>query len=226
MIAPLARWHFAPTAGAAANLMAEGIDPARIFRTGNTVIDALAMAQAMLRSNPAFGSGAEALLNRFAGKPFALATVHRREHDGDDLRGIGRALRTLGERIGIVLPAHPRPESRLLLEVIGDHPAVAVVPPLDYLPFLRILDRSRLVLTDSGGVQEEATALGRPVLVLRSVTERGEAVTAGTARLVGSNPAAIIRAAEEVLAENRSPQPDNVFGDGQASRRIADVLTA
>ncbi|MDT0576221.1 UDP-N-acetylglucosamine 2-epimerase (non-hydrolyzing) [Croceicoccus sp. F390] len=226
IISPLARWHFAPTAGAADNLRRENIDPAAIHQTGNTVIDALHLAREMLRSKPALGSEADTVLAALGGAPFALATIHRREQDSDDLRNIGAALCDLAQDIAIVLPAHPRPESRVLIDVVKDHPAIHVVAPFDYFAFIRLLDAARLVLTDSGGIQEEGTALGKPVLVLRSVTERAEAVTAGAAQLVGNDMTAMLQAARQHLADNTDPIPADVFGDGKAAQRIARILNA
>ncbi|WP_299308929.1 UDP-N-acetylglucosamine 2-epimerase (non-hydrolyzing) [uncultured Croceicoccus sp.] len=223
-ITQLARWHFAPTPAARANLLAENTPTAHVHVTGNTVIDAQRMAREMLRRDPARGAAADKVLARFAGRPFALATVHRREHDAAALRAIADALCTLSRDIAIVLPAHPRPQSRILTDRLSDCDDVAVVPPFDYFAFLRLMDACRIVLTDSGGIQEEAVALGRGVVVLRDVTERGEILHHGQATLVGHDESAILTAARAMLSRDR-PAPDPVFGDGRAAQRIVAVLT-
>lgn len=226
LIAPLAHWHFAPTAKAAGALRAEGIAPARIFVTGNTVIDCLRWAEAALDRDPALAGEAQALLENTGGRPLALATVHRREHDPHALAEIGTALRALAmeDGLAVVLPAHPRPESRALLDALGEGPGICVVPPLDYFPFLTLMRAARLILTDSGGIQEEATALGRAALILRDKTERPEAIEAGAARLVGADQSAILTAARDLLARDSRAEPSDVFGDGRAAERIVETI--
>ncbi|MCX7889015.1 MAG: UDP-N-acetylglucosamine 2-epimerase (non-hydrolyzing) [Rhodobacteraceae bacterium] len=224
LVAPMARWHFAPTEGAAAALLAEGIAPDRVHVTGNTVIDALLQAPAP--ADPA------------AAAPFAprqiLATLHRRENFGPPLARILEAIAGLLEEhpdCGVLLPVHPNPAvGPAIRDRLGGHPRVRLVAPLGYADFVAAMRASYLILTDSGGVQEEAPALGVPVLVLRETTERPEAVAAGVARLVGTRPAAIRAAAGSLLRDPRARARmitgRSPYGDGRAAGRIAAILAA
>jgi UDP-N-acetylglucosamine 2-epimerase (non-hydrolysing) len=222
----IATLHFAPTEAARANLLAEGIASDRIFVTGNTVVDAL---QAIIRSD-AFGQSRLPLSHD--GGRLLLVTLHRRESFGDALRGMCGALRTITAKyadVHIVIPVHRNPAVKdTVLDELASVERVSLLEPLDYVSFLRLMQASTLVLTDSGGVQEEAPVLGKPVLVLRETTERREAIEAGVARLVGTASADIVAAASALLddpaqyaamAKHVSP-----FGDGHAAERIADVL--
>ncbi|MCQ3813182.1 MAG: UDP-N-acetylglucosamine 2-epimerase (non-hydrolyzing) [Acidimicrobiia bacterium] len=230
LTAQVAHWHFAPTETARSNLLAESIAPNRIFVTGNTVIDALEWILSsmgdQLREN---------IRNRFPfladDKKLLLATVHRRENQRGGAARVCAALRTLARRedINVLLPVHPNPAIKPVVEeILGSTPRVHLVEPLDYFEFVATMNEAHLIVTDSGGVQEEAPYLGVPVLVTREKTERPEAVAVGAARLVGTDTAEILRQsymllddrdAHEAMASTSSP-----FGDGLASARIAKVL--
>jgi UDP-N-acetylglucosamine 2-epimerase (non-hydrolysing) len=218
--------HFAPTPQAKANLLREGTPPDRIFVTGNTVIDAL--LDVARRPEVALPSDLPPLWER----RMLLVTTHRRENWGDPLREIYLALLDLLERypdVVVVFSVHPNPAVRRLAdEVLGDHPRAHLIAPPDYGPFVRLMAQAYLILTDSGGVQEEAPALGTPVLVLREVTERPEGVAAGSVELVGTSRQRIVEraarllddpAARAVMASARSP-----YGDGRAAVRIVEGL--
>lgn len=227
LVTQLARWHFAPTQVAADALLAEGIGKDQIAMVGNTVVDALHGALDLMAGNAALGADAMPFIATAQDRALVLATVHRRETGPLAMKAIAAGLATLAdsEAVHIVLPLHPRAESDVLRQRLSGHPHVSLVPALDYLPFLRLLQAARLVLSDSGGVVEEATALGRPVLVLREATERPEAVAAGSARIIGHDPDVLIAAARYALARPM-PQPSDVFGDGRAADRIAERLRA
>lgn len=229
----LATWHYAPTACAADNLRREGIAEERIVVTGNTVVDALQIAVAQLerdRTACALAVPPE----RLAGRRLVLVTGHRRESFGEGLRNICLALRDLAERHGdtvFVYPVHRNPAvQQPVHELLADRPNVVLTAPLDYLPFVDLMRRAYLILTDSGGVQEEAPSLGVPVLVMRETTERPEAIAAGTAALVGTRREAIVAAASQLLtdvdAHARMRAAQNPFGDGAAAPRIAAHLAA
>ncbi len=232
MIAPIAALHFAPTETAAAAMRAERIDPAKVHVTGNSVIDALHWTKARIAAEPALAGDLDPILGRMTGKRIVLVTTHRRENFGDGMAAIARALRRIADRpdVGIVFPVHPNPNVVAVMdEVLGDHPAIARIAPLDYPHFVRALDAAHIVLTDSGGVQEEAPALGKPVLVMRETTERPEGVTAGTARLVGTDEDRIVG---EVLALLDDParhaamaQAHNPYGRGDTARQISRIMT-
>ncbi|MFE0043542.1 non-hydrolyzing UDP-N-acetylglucosamine 2-epimerase [Streptomyces albireticuli] len=221
LIGRLARWHFAPTARAAEHLTAEGVPEAEVFTTGNTVIDNLLWVLAENTGHSHFETG----LRR------VLLTLHRRENQGATMRAMGKAMRRLAERgdVEMVVPLHKSPAVReaLLPELTG-HPRIRVVEPLGYTDFSATLAACDLVLTDSGGIQEEAPSLGKPALVLRTTTERPEAVEAGAARLVGTEPEHILEAAEGLLddpvAYERMATAGNPFGDGHATDRIVAQL--
>jgi UDP-N-acetylglucosamine 2-epimerase (non-hydrolysing) len=227
MIAQLAWLHFAPTRHAARALRAEGIPDARIFVTGNTAID-------MLAAMPAFAAAATGRRRASGVAPEIrdlLVTLHRREIAGGRLEGIALALRALGARsdVRITCLLHPnRTISAPLQTLLANAPGVVLRPPLDYPQCLDLLARCDLVLTDSGGLQEEAPALGKPVVILRDTTERPEAILAGSAILAGTAPDAIIATTSRLLDDpamlDRMSQPRFPFGRGQASRRICDIL--
>jgi UDP-N-acetylglucosamine 2-epimerase (non-hydrolysing) len=218
--------HFAPTARAKRNLVAEGLRPATLHVTGNTVVDALQAARAMScpedRSIPALAPG----------ERLVLVTAHRRESFGEGRRAIARALGRIVAAfpdVRIVYPLHPNPNVRRPMEeLLAERPRVHLVPPLSYLPFVHLMARAHLVVSDSGGVQEEAPALGVPALVLRETTERPEAIEAGAVELVGVEEEGIVAAAEAVLSDpskhSRMARAINPYGDGRAAERIVCVL--
>jgi UDP-N-acetylglucosamine 2-epimerase (non-hydrolysing) len=222
LVSPIARWHFAPTPAANAALEREGIASDQIEMVGNTVIDALYRA---VRANAAPDGDATIAVDD--DRPLVLATIHRRETGRPELAAIADGLAALvrAEGLRLVLPLHPRSESDILRNRLADIAGVMLTGPLGYFAFVRLMRAARLIVSDSGGVVEEATALGRPVLVLREATERPEAVAAGTARMVGHDPAALLAAARLALAAPL-PAASAVFGDGRASERIAARLAA
>ncbi|HTO94245.1 MAG TPA: UDP-N-acetylglucosamine 2-epimerase (non-hydrolyzing), partial [Bacteroidota bacterium] len=222
--------HFAPTAQSRDNLLHEGIPADRVTVTGNTVIDALFHVRgAVRRSRRKFERA-------FPGIDFRsriiLVTGHRRENFGEGFLSICRALRTIAERhpgVSVVYPVHLNPNVQApVRSMLGSLPNVHLLDPLPYLPFVFLEDASFLILTDSGGVQEEAPSLGKPVLVMRNHTERPEAVRAGTVRLVGTSEERIIREVERLLTDRRAyvamSRAHNPYGDGRSSGRIVSAL--
>jgi UDP-N-acetylglucosamine 2-epimerase (non-hydrolysing) len=230
IIATLADLHFAPTENAAAALRGEGISAARIHMTGNSGIDALLHVRDLLHAKKLGAPLVADLAARFAGRRIVAVTCHRRENLSE-LASIANALKTLAARddVAIVLPLHPNPEVGAVFRATLDGlPNVALTDPLDYPDFVALLDACYLILTDSGGVQEEAPALGKPVLVMRETTERPEGIAAGTARLVGTDSARIVAELTRLLgnpdAHAAMARAHSPYGDGQASARIAAVL--
>jgi UDP-N-acetylglucosamine 2-epimerase (non-hydrolysing) len=230
----LADWHFAPTERARENLLAENVDPAAIHVTGNTVIDALAIVAGKVRAEPpAMPDDFPARLVA-GGRPMVLITGHRRENFGPGFESICRAIGRLGERFPgthWIYPVHLNPNVREPVgRLLGGRPNVHLIEPLDYEPFVWAMDRSHFLLTDSGGIQEEAPYLGKPVLVMRNCTERPEALEAGTARLVGADEETIVtecaRLIEDAAAYAAMSRAHNPFGDGKAAGRIVDILAA
>ena len=230
LTAQLARLHFAPTPWARANLLAEGIPSSRIFVTGNTVVDAFLQARRLVRRRRPDGLPLNGLAD--TRRKLLLVTAHRRENFGSPLEEICCALRDLATRrddIVIVYPVHPNPHvSGPVKRILGELPRMHLLEPLEYLPFVWLMNRAYLVLTDSGGIQEEMPSLGRPVLILRDKTERPEGVEAGVCQLVGTRADAIQRAVIRLLdnpqAYRRFARRRNPFGDGRAAGRIADHL--
>lgn len=229
----IADMHFAPTEGAAQALRAENVDPAGIHVTGNTVIDALLATGAIIEADPALASGLDPLAKRFAGKRIICVTAHRRENFGQGMQDIAAALGTLADRsdVGIIFPVHPNPQVRPVMEeALGNRANVALIDPLDYPHFVRLQGMSDIILTDSGGVQEEAPSLGKPVLVMRDTTERPEGIAAGTARLVATDPARIVAETARLLDDRAAyaamAQAHNPYGDGHAAERIASIIAA
>lgn len=228
----LADLHFAPTEAARDNLLREGVDEGRIVVTGNTVIDALLSVAERFRFDRALEN---TMKDRFgylaAGKRLILVTGHRRENFGSRFEGICRALASLAERnaVQIVYPVHLNPHvQEPVKRILGCHDNIFLLEPQDYLPFVYLMKQSYLIITDSGGVQEEAPSLGKPVLVMRDTTERPEAVEAGTVRLVGADPGRIVAEAERLLndieAYEKMTLIHNPYGDGHAARRIVEVI--
>lgn len=224
LISQLTQLHFAPTTLAVENLQRSGV-VGKIHHTGNTVIDALLT---VAKRQPACDiKGLEWSKYRVL-----LATVHRRENWGEPLQDIAQSFLQLLELFpdtALLLPLHRNPTVREpLQQLLGSHPRVFLTEPLDYAQLVGAIGRSHLLLTDSGGLQEEAPSLGKPVLVLRETTERPEAVTAGTAKLVGTNPDVIVSAAKELLSDETAYQKMataiNPFGDGHASERIRQLV--
>ena len=223
----IAALHFAPTPAARDALLAEGIASSDLYLTGNTVIDALLQT---VRADYRFRTPALAALD--PARRVVLVTTHRRESFGAPLRSTCAALRELAGRfpeLQFVLPVHPNPEvKRVVEELLCDLQGMHLIPPVDYLEFVHLMARADLVLTDSGGVQEEAPSLGKPVLVLREVTERPEGVVAGTAVVVGTDRDRIVSTASELLtspaAYARMANAVNPYGDGRATERIVAAL--
>jgi UDP-N-acetylglucosamine 2-epimerase len=223
----LAALMFAPTEAAAANLRRAGHADRRIVVTGNTGIDALLGAVARLEGDAALASRIAGTLPRAApGRRLVLVTAHRRENLGPGLARICSAVRRIAARgdVEVVYPLHLNPEVREVARAeLGGRPAIHLVPPLGYLEMVALLRRAALVLTDSGGLQEEGPALGRPVLVMRDATERPEALATGLVRLVGTDPGRLCAEAARVLEAGSLP-PAFPYGDGTAARRIVDAI--
>lgn len=233
----MATWLFAPTEHARANLLAENLGDGqgkrRIHVTGNTVIDALFHVLEQIRADPARQQALDALFPFLdSGRRLVLVTGHRRESFGEGFERICATLARLADRedLEIVYPVHLNPQVREpVWRILGNRPRVHLIEPLDYLPFVRLMHRASLILTDSGGIQEEAPSLGKPVLVMRDVTERPEAVAAGTVQLVGTDPQRIVaafnRLFDDPAAYQAATRAHNPYGDGQASERIVKELS-
>jgi UDP-N-acetylglucosamine 2-epimerase (non-hydrolysing) len=224
----VADFHFAPTERARQNLLREGVDPGSVFVTGNTIVDAL-------RSMPLGGGFEDGRLNAvdYDARRVLLVTAHRRENHGEPLRRICAALRALVERfrdVEVVYPVHLNPSVRSVAhELLGDAPRVHLVAPASYGDLLRLMGRCFLILSDSGGIQEEAPSFHKPVLILRGVTERPEVVEAGAGRIVGTDTETIVAEAARLLTDPAAyramTQVANPFGDGRAAERIVGVLS-
>lgn len=231
----LAQWHFAPTATSRSNLLKEGVPHGAIYVTGNTVIDALLQVREKIVNS-------QKLRQQFAQdfsfldprKRLVLVTGHRRENFGDGFERICQALTRIAKNhadVQVVYPVHLNPQvQEPVRRLLGDIGNIHLIEPLDYLPFVYLMDKSMLILTDSGGIQEEAPSLGKPVLVMRDTTERPEAVEAGTVRLVGTDVEKIASEASTLLTDAQAYQTmafaHNPYGDGQACQRIAQALLA
>jgi UDP-N-acetylglucosamine 2-epimerase (non-hydrolysing) len=229
----LADLHFAPTSGARSNLLAEGVPSNRIHVTGNTVIDALREIVRRLDVAPCASPAIEPVLSQLQSgrRRLILITTHRRENWGEGLRAICQAAIGLTARgdVQVAIPVHPNPNVRSMVhEELGGRSDISLLAPLDYVSFVELMRHSHIVLTDSGGVQEEAPALNKPVLILRDTTERPEGVEAAASKLVGLHPARIIAEAERLLDDEaeymRMSHAPNPFGDGTAAIRIAEIL--
>jgi UDP-N-acetylglucosamine 2-epimerase (non-hydrolysing) len=233
VVACIADMNFAPTDAAADALLKENRDARSIHVTGNTVIDALLATRERIAAKPALAQGLDDLAARFADKRIVAVTSHRRENFGGGMEAIALSIADIAARpdVAVIFPVHPNPNVRPVMEsVLGGLPNVAMIDPLDYPHFVRLLDMCHLVLTDSGGVQEEAPSLGKPVLVMRETTERPEGVAAGTAKLVGTDRARIVREVLALLDDEGAyaamARAHNPFGDGNAAQRIAAVIAS
>jgi UDP-N-acetylglucosamine 2-epimerase (non-hydrolysing) len=231
VVACIADMNFAPTDAAANALRAESRDEASIHVTGNTVIDALLATQARIRETPSLAADIGPIVARFAGKRIIAVTSHRRENFGDGMANIAGAIRDIAARddVAVIFPVHPNPNVRKVMDdALAGLDNVAMIEPLDYPNFVGLLDACEIVLTDSGGVQEEAPSLGKPVLVMRETTERPEGVEAGTAKLVGTDRARIVAEIFTLLDDKEAysamARAHNPFGDGQAASRIARII--
>jgi UDP-N-acetylglucosamine 2-epimerase (non-hydrolysing) len=224
LIAAISNLNFAPTEAAAVALRRENVDPGTVHVTGNTGIDALRLVRARAPARPARRPGARRAL---------LVTCHRRESFGAGMAGIAAALARLAARgdVSITVPLHPNPQAGgVLATALSQQPAIRLVPPLPYPELVGQLAAADLVLTDSGGIQEEAPALGVPVLVLRDTTERPEGLAAGTARVVGTDPDRIVaeacRLLDDPAAHAAMARAHSPYGDGFAAQRIVEILSA
>lgn len=231
LVGSLADIHFAPTETARRNLLREGIADSSIHVTGNTVIDAFLEVVAMTRIHDARRSLEERFTFLDPDKRTIVVTGHRRENFGDGFASICRALRRLAQRgdCQIVYPVHLNPNVRQpVYDILGGCSDAFLIEPLEYLPFVALLDRAHIIITDSGGIQEEAPSLGKPVLVMRETTERPEALEAGTVRLVGTDEEMIVSMAAELLDNDETfenmARAHNPYGDGKAAGRIARAL--
>jgi UDP-N-acetylglucosamine 2-epimerase (non-hydrolysing) len=230
LIGQLADFHFAPTVRAKEALLREGFPDRHVYVTGNTVIDALLWVRGHVRQRvPTLPEG---LADWLKGYQMVLVTGHRRESFGEGFENICRAIRQVADNfpdVAFVYPVHLNPNVREPVNrILGGHERIYLIDPLPYEPFVWLMDQATVVLTDSGGIQEEAPSLDKPVLVMREVTERPEGIEAGVARLVGVNQASIANGLIEILsnADMRKAMTavQNPYGDGKASQRIADIL--
>ncbi len=233
----LTKWHFAPTEFSQSNLLAEGVPQSSITVTGNTVIDALFWVLGRINTDAVRRQRLEVFLHKqlgfdWHGQRFVLVTGHRRENFGDGFLQICHALKALAARyptVRFVYPVHLNPNVQQPVNaILADVPNVHLIAPLDYEPFVYLLKHSYIVLTDSGGIQEEGPSLGKPVLVMRDVTERPEAVAAGTVRLVGADRGRILANVAELLDDDACyadmAMAHNPYGDGKACARIVSIL--
>lgn len=231
IVGSIADQHFAPTDTARDALIAENVAADRIYVTGNTVIDALIEARTRVDSDPSLAALITPIAARFADKRVVAVTTHRRENFGGGLESVAKAVRRIAARpdVAVIFPVHPNPNVRAPMNaVLGGVDNVAMIDPLDYPNFVRLLSLSYFVMTDSGGVQEEAPALAKPVLVMRETTERPEGVAAGTAKLVGNDEETIVTEASRLLDDTTAyesmARAHNPFGDGKSSERIARIV--
>ena len=231
VIGTIASLHFAPTEVSAAALTAENVDPGRVHVTGNSVIDALHWVTSRIAADPAMASGLDGLKARFAQRRIIGVTSHRRENFGEGMTQIAEAIRRIAARtdVAVIFPVHLNPNVRTVMNAeLAGLDNVALIEPLDYPHFAHLLSLAEIMLTDSGGVQEEAPALGKPVLVMRETTERPEGIAAGTARLVGTRADTIVSEIFNLLddkaAYEQMARAHNPFGDGQTARRIVELL--
>jgi UDP-N-acetylglucosamine 2-epimerase (non-hydrolysing) len=232
MTSHIADLHFAPTTWSKENLMKEGIPDNRIFVTGNTVIDALHIALKKVRKNPPEIPDLPKELLNGDNRPIVLITGHRRENFGDGFENICQAISKLSKRFpetSFIYPVHLNPNVRKpVFDILSGHDNIFLIEPLTYLPFVALMNRSTIVLTDSGGVQEEAPGLGKPVLVMRDTTERPEAIESGTVKLVGTDGNIIVDEVSKLLTDEKSytamANAVNPYGDGKTCQRIINVI--
>lgn len=228
----IAAVHFAPTEAARKNLLAEGVSDDRIHVTGNTVIDALLLVIKQIDQDQKLK---QSLASQFSfidtSKKMILVTGHRRENFGQGFEDICHALRELGQQpdVQIIYPVHLNPKvQEPVRRILSDSPQIILIEPLDYLPFVYLMSQAYLIITDSGGVQEEAPSLGKPVLVMRNTTERPEAIHAGTVKLVGTDKDIIVKETRLLLNDEKEylkmTKAHNPYGDGKASKRIVNAL--
>lgn len=231
IIGTIADQHFAPTQTSADALKKENIPVEQIYITGNTVIDALLTTVDKFNDPSRLDAKLAGLYQKFSDRKIIGVTSHRRENLGDGLTNIAKALRIIAERkdVALIFPVHLNPKVRAIMQdALGDLDNVAMIEPLDYPNFVSLLNHCHFMMTDSGGVQEEAPALGKPVLVMRDTTERPEGVEAGTAKLVGTDKDVILAEATRLLDDEAHylamARAHNPFGDGTASQQIADII--
>jgi UDP-N-acetylglucosamine 2-epimerase (non-hydrolysing) len=231
IVGAIADQHFAPTKTSRDALLAENVPAGHIHVTGNTVIDALIETRTRVDSDPSLAATIEPIAARFGGKRIVAVTTHRRENFGDGLKSVAQAVRRIAQRpdVAVIFPVHPNPNVRApMTDILGGIDNIAMIDPLDYPNFVRLLSLCHLVMTDSGGVQEEAPALAKPVLVMRETTERPEGVAAGTAKLVGNDEELIVTEASRLLDDSTAyeamARAHNPFGDGKSSERIARII--
>lgn len=231
IVTSIADQHFAPTELAAETLRSENVLPERVYVTGNTVVDALLATRQLIEGDPVLARRWDDLKRRQGNRRIILVTTHRRENFGGGMDRIADALLQILQRedVMMVLPVHLNPNVRDVLQGrLAAHPRVEIIPPQEYAEFVSLLSLAHLVLTDSGGIQEEAPSLGKPVLVMRDTTERPEGVLAGTARLVGTDRDRIVAETSLLLDESQHylemSRAHNPFGDGRASERIVKVI--
>ena len=232
----LANYHFAPTTTSENNLLKENKDPKNIIVTGNTVIDALFLALDKIENNPELKSKIiESINSQYKlteNKKIILVTGHRRENFGDGFINICEALKTIATNnpdVDVVYPVHLNPNvQKPVKEILSKTPNVYLIDPLQYEQFIYMMNKSYFIITDSGGVQEEAPSLGKPVLVMRDTTERPEAVEAGTVKLVGTNKETIINEAQKLLENqeeyNKMSKAHNPYGDGKACEKVVEFI--
>lgn len=226
----IAALHFVPTERARQNLLRENVDDAHIVTTGNTVIDALVKVREIIAAQPDLRADLDKQFGFLDQRPLILVTGHRRESFGGGFERICKALLRIASRgdVQVVYPVHMNPNVRKTVEaLLAGNDNIRLISPQDYLPFVYLMDRSKLILTDSGGVQEEAPSLGKPVLVMRDTTERPEAIDAGTVRLVGTDEENLVwqtcELLDDVEAYARMSGAHNPYGDGHAAERIVQA---
>ena len=231
IIGAIASLHFAPTDVSAAALRSENVPADRVHITGNTVIDALHWVRKRIFTQPSLASDLAGLETLFEGRRIIGVTSHRRENFGGGMENIAEAIARIAARsdVAVIFPVHLNPNVRAVMNKrLGKLPNVALIEPLDYPNFVRLLSIAEIMLTDSGGVQEEAPALGKPVLVMRETTERPEGVTAGTAKLVGTETSVIVtemfKLLDDKTAYDAMARAHNPFGDGQTASRIVELI--
>jgi UDP-N-acetylglucosamine 2-epimerase (non-hydrolysing) len=230
LITVLTDRHFAPTLRAKQALITEGVDESKVIVSGNTVVDALFQTIEKIKVSPPLLGEIEPIVSN--GHTIVLITGHRRENFGKGFENICMAVQSLAEdfrNCNFIYPVHLNPKvQRPVFKILGDVPNVHLVPPMGYVPFVRLMSASHMILTDSGGIQEEAPSLGKPVLVMRDATERPEAIEAGTAILVGVDKHKIVREASRLLTDDAAweamSKVNNPYGDGKAAVRIVDCL--